>query len=121
MGLVGVNTRGMAMAVSFRAIAELAGRNGIALLLVEDFVGDESFYYISGGDILIDAPAREPQRARNLAEQVEEGSGLRRGRSDRYPDSEQVETPLLADRIPDRLPAVAVVVDRFVDPYQRRR
>ncbi|OCB56526.1 hypothetical protein A5722_13955 [Mycobacterium vulneris] len=38
----------------------------VPLLLVEDFVGDESFYYISGDDVLIDArvhlDAAQPRR-----------------------------------------------------------
>lgn len=47
----------------------------VPLLLVRNFVGDESFYYISGDDILIDAPSTSTLR--NLAEQVEVGgSGL---------------------------------------------
>jgi UTP--glucose-1-phosphate uridylyltransferase len=43
----------------------------VPLLLVDDFIGDESFYYISGDDILIDAPGTSTLR--NLAEQVEVG------------------------------------------------
>lgn len=47
----------------------------VPLLLVEDFVSDEPFYYISGDDVLIDAPSTSTLR--NLAEQVEDGgSGL---------------------------------------------
>jgi UTP--glucose-1-phosphate uridylyltransferase len=47
----------------------------VPLLLVEDFIGDESFYYISGDDILIDAPGTSTLG--NLAEHVEAGrSGL---------------------------------------------
>jgi UTP--glucose-1-phosphate uridylyltransferase len=47
----------------------------VPLLLVEDFIGDEPFYYISCDDILIDALGTSTLR--NLAEQVEEGgSGL---------------------------------------------
>jgi hypothetical protein len=43
----------------------------VPLLLVADFVGEESFYYISGDDVLIDAPSTSTLR--NLAEQVEAG------------------------------------------------
>lgn len=47
----------------------------VPLLLVADFVGDEPFYYLSGDDILIDAPTTSTLR--NLAEQVNVGgSGL---------------------------------------------
>jgi UTP--glucose-1-phosphate uridylyltransferase len=54
----------------------------VPLLLVEDFVGDESFYYISGDDVLIDAPFTSTLL--NLAEQVEVGgSGVVALASDR--------------------------------------
>lgn len=54
----------------------------VPLLLVEDFVGDESFYYISGDDVLIDAASTSTLRA--LAEQVEVGgSGVVARTSDR--------------------------------------
>lgn len=47
----------------------------VPLLLVEDFIDKEPFYYISGDDILIDAPGTSTLR--NLADQVEDaGSGL---------------------------------------------
>ncbi|MGW4096583.1 sugar phosphate nucleotidyltransferase [Mycobacterium sp. NPDC004974] len=47
----------------------------VPLLLVEDFVGDEPFYYISGDDILIDTPPTSTLH--NLADQVNVGgSGL---------------------------------------------
>lgn len=54
----------------------------VPLLLVEDFVGDESFYYISGDDVLIDAASTSTLR--DLAEQVEVGgSGVVARTSDR--------------------------------------
>ena len=54
----------------------------VPLLLVGDFVGEESFYYISGDDVLIDAPFTSTLR--NLAEQVEVGgSGVIALASDR--------------------------------------
>ncbi|MEW2478346.1 sugar phosphate nucleotidyltransferase [Mycobacterium sp. NPDC049093] len=54
----------------------------VPLLLVEDFVGEESFYYISGDDVLIDAPSTSTLL--NLTEQVEVGgSGVVARASDR--------------------------------------
>ena len=44
----------------------------IPLLLAEDFIGSEPFYYISGDDVLIDAPGTSTLR--NLADQVKDGA-----------------------------------------------
>ena len=47
------------------------GKSG-PLLLVEDFIGDEQFYYIPGDDVLLDAPFGSTLQ--KLAKQVKVGS-----------------------------------------------
>jgi UTP--glucose-1-phosphate uridylyltransferase len=65
------NRRGNRPSVLYQRLDVDDYGTAVPLLLIEDFVGEESFYYISSDDVLIDAPFTSTLR--NLAEQVEAG------------------------------------------------